>query len=72
MPLIASECVYTFPVCRRTIILLIIVSYTTFLLFQVNKNVLQNLTFNSGMSGIHCLWLVQVGVSSVKKDNSAY
>lgn len=70
MPLIGSESL-TFPMCRRPNILIIVI-YAAFLLFQVNKNVLQNPTFNSGMSGIHCLWLGQVGVSSVRKDNSAY
>lgn len=70
MPLIGSESL-TFPVRRRPNILIIAI-YTAFLLFQVNKNVLQNPTFNSGMSGIHCLWRGDVGVSSVRKDNSAY
>lgn len=71
MPLIVSE-LLTFPECRHTIISLVVVIYVAFILFQVNKNVLQIPTFNSGMSGIHCLWLVQVGVSSVRRNNSAY
>lgn len=70
-PLIVSE-LLTFPVCRHTVVSLIIAIYAAFLLFQVNKNVLQNPTFNSGMSGMHCLWLVRVGVRSVRKTNSAY